>query len=311
MNDKPSSNYKSRFRRVNALHTVAAFIVVILLLGIPVFLATGTRSRASGERKELLEAWNSGDYDTAYAISQTALSAKPLDYFSLTVHGFSAYQLGISQVNNFDTLRYIDDCIWSLRKALLLKDSKTDGRVFYVLGKAYSNKGDDYADLAVKYLEEARSLSFTAADIPEYLGLAYAATGDYRSSVEAFSQALGPSNAEPSDLLLLSIARSYAELDEFETARAYLLRCLELSRDSKTIVTARLFLAQVYEELGNGQEAENQYLLVLDVAGNNADARYRLGELYSKRGDIARARAEWRQALRSDPAHQEARARLN
>jgi tetratricopeptide (TPR) repeat protein len=311
INDKSQSGYGSHIHRVKALHTVAAVFTAFILLAICLLLAAGLISRQSGERKYLLDAWNSGDFEAAFNISQAALPAKPMNYFLLTIHGFSAYQLGISQINNFDTLRYMDECVLSLRKALLLKESEKDGRVYYVLGKAYCNKGDDYADLAVKYLERAQDLSFSAADIPEYLGIAYASIGDYRNSVRAFSQALSSLNAKPSGMLLLSIARSYAALNEAEAARAYLVRCLELSRDSKTAVTARLFLAEIYDKLGDGREAENQYLTVLETAGENAEAHYQLGELYSRWGETARARSEWRLALRADPAHQKARARLN
>jgi tetratricopeptide (TPR) repeat protein len=236
-----------------------------------------------------------------------------MDYFLLTTHGFTAYQLGIGQINTFDTLVYIDECIWALRKALLLKDSHNDGRVSYVLGKAYSYKGEHYTDLAVKYLEQARTLAYPAADIPEYLGLAYAGMGDFRNSVEAFSQALRPGDgaADPSDLLLLSIARSYIALDELESARAYLLRCTELSRDSKSIMAARLLLGDVLGKIGDDQGAENQFAAILEETGENAEAHYQLGELYTRRGDTTRARAEWRQAIRADPAHAKARTRLN
>jgi tetratricopeptide (TPR) repeat protein len=305
-----TSNYRSHARRQNALKAVMIFFAAAVAIGIPVFLFAGTRNRTSVERKELLSVWKSGDYNAAYSLSKAALETKPMDYFMLTTCGFSAFQLGISQINNQETLRYMDDCVFYLHKALLLKESENDGQVPYMLGKAYYYKGDDYADLAVKYLENAKHLSCGAADIPEFLGLAFSSLGDYRSSVEAFSQALSPERGEPSDLLLLSMARSYAALGEPGSARAYLPRCIDVSRDSKPSVIARLLLAEILGNAGNIQEAENQYLTVLENYGNNAEAHYQLGELYAKRGDVARARSEWRLSLRADPAHQKARERL-
>jgi tetratricopeptide (TPR) repeat protein len=204
----------------------------------------------------------------------------------------------------------MDECIRSLRKALLLKESSADGRVYYVLGKAYSYKSDVYADLAIKYLEIARNLSYNAEDISEYLGLAYAAIGDYRGSVEAFSEALGY-NVKTKDALLLSIARSYMALEEFDTARAYLLRCIEISPDVKSVLTARLLLAEIFREIGDHDGAESQYFSILNETGENAEVHYQLGELYSLKGDATRARSEWRLAYRTDPAHAKARARLN
>jgi tetratricopeptide (TPR) repeat protein len=319
--EKNRSNYGIHIHRNKTIHAVAVVIAVVLLVSISVPFMQGFRNRPGGEKKELLRFWEEGSFDQVFSTSKTVLLSNPLDYFMLTIHGFAAYQMGISQINNFDTLAYIDECIWSLRRALLLKDSLHDGRVYYVLGKAYSYKGSDYADLAVKYLEKARALSYNAADISEYLGLAYAATGDYRSSVEAFSRALDPSapdsgagitaSANTSDLLLVSIARSYMALEEKESARAYLLRCIEISRDSKIRFTARLLLGEILRDSGDLEGAEGQFAGILEEAGENAEARYQLGELYALKGDAAGARAEWRQALRKDPAHAKARARLN
>jgi tetratricopeptide (TPR) repeat protein len=213
----------------------------------------------------------------------------------------------------------MDACVWSLRKALLLKNSRNDGRVYYVLGKAYYHKGGGYADLAVLYLEKARELLYRAGDIPEFLGLAYAALRDYRSSVAAFSQALEPSEAEagnssglsyPSDMLLLSIARSYMALEDLDAAQPYLLRCVDISRDLNTRVAARLLSAEIFGKKGEAEKAEAQYAAVLEEAGDNAEAHYRLGELYAAGGDTTRARAEWRRAVWIDPAHGGARKRL-
>jgi tetratricopeptide (TPR) repeat protein len=99
-------------------------------------------------------------------------------------------------------------------------------------------------------------------------------------------------------------------LEEAESAGAYLLRCIEVSRDSKTRFTARLLLGEIYEKAEKFEEAEEQYTGILEEAGENAEARYRLGELYVLRGDTVGARAEWRRALRADPAHAKARTRL-
>ena len=293
------------------IHTALVVLLALLLLGLPLPFIAGIKKRVGNERKELLRFWETGAFDQAFTVSKAALEAKPLDYFLLTIHGFAAYQMGISQINSFDTAAFIDECVWALRKSLLLKNAASDGRVYYVLGKAYSYKGDNYADLAVKYLEKARGFSYEAADIPEYLGLAYAALGDFRSSVEAFSQALDPAPAEPvSDVLLLSIARSYYALEELETARAYLARCVEVSRDSKTVLTVRFLLAEIMLKLGDSDSAENQYITILNEAGENAEAHYQLGELYALRGDATRARSEWRLANKVDPAHAKARERL-
>jgi tetratricopeptide (TPR) repeat protein len=321
------SGYGSHIRQVKTVWRIISVLVLFVLAGAALSFVINFKNRGGSTQKDILRLWEEGSYKSAFELSKAELTRRPLDYFLLAVHGFSAYQLGISQINNSDTMAYIDECIWSLRKALIARNAGNNGRIYYVLGKAYYYKGPPFADLAVKFLEQARAFSYAARDIPEYLGLAYAALRDYRSSVAAFALALTPpstgdSEAEgagefeeqgkgPSDLLLLSIARSYIALEEPLAAKAYLLRCVETSRDSWSVLTARLLLGGILAGEGAGEEAEAQYMLILNENGENAEVHYQLGELYAARGDTTRARAEWRRAVRIDPAHRQARLRLN
>jgi tetratricopeptide (TPR) repeat protein len=314
--------------RKQTLYTVLVAVVVIISIGLLLVFLIPWSNKVGNEKNELAQLWDAGSYDEAFRVSGEMLEDKPLDYFLLMFHGFSSYQLAIAQINNFDTLSYIDTCIWSLRKALLSKERGTDGRVQYVLGKAYYYKGFGFADLAVKFLEEARRASYTAKDIPEYLGLSYAALQDYRNSVAAFTLALDPGDEVeipeeagaagaskdmryPSDLLLLSIARSYLALEDVDTAHAYLQRCVDISRDSRTMVVARLLLGSILSKQGDVKGAEAQYMAILSEGGENAEAHYQLGELYAGGGDPIRARAEWRKAYGIDPSHKPTRVRLN
>jgi tetratricopeptide (TPR) repeat protein len=313
--------------RKQTLYTVFVAVFVILIIGLLLLFLIPWSNKAGNEKNELVQLWEVGSYDEVFRVSGEMLQEKPLDYFLLILHGFSSYQLAIAQINNFDTLTYIDTCIWSLRKALLSKEGAVDGHVQYVLGKAYYYKGFGFADLAVRFLEEARRASYTAQDIPEYLGLSYAALQDYRNSVASFTLALDPGDEVqavkegegeetkdiryPSDLLLLSIARSYLALEDVDTAHAYLQRCVDISKDSRTMVVARLLLGSILSKNGDVKGAEAQYMAILAEGGENADAHYQLGELYAGGGDPIRARAEWRKAYSIDPSHKPTRVRLN
>jgi tetratricopeptide (TPR) repeat protein len=318
------SEYGVHIQRKKTIHRVAVLAAALLLIAVSLLYVAGRKCRSGNERKELMEYWNAGSFDRVFSAGGAALVSRPLDYFFLTLYGFSAYQLGIVQINSHDTLQYIDQSIWALRKALLQKAAAGDGRVYYVLGKAYYYKGPGYADLAVKYLEKAEELAYGAEDIPEYLGLAYAAVRDYRSSVAAFSLALGrPGGAAEdggaitadaaggaSDVLLLSIARSYLALNELENARAYLVLCVEGTMDSAVRIPARFLLGEVLGKTGDSGGAEAQYVAILEEGGENAEARYQIGVLYASRGETTRARAEWRRAVWADASHAGARARL-
>jgi len=256
-----------------------------------------------------LRLWEAGSFAEARALAIEGLGSRPLDYFLLTMRGFSAYQLGISHADSFRAGFYFDDGIRALRKAMLLREGREDGRLFYVLGKAYFHKGDGFADLAALYLERARELGHGASDIPEFLGLAYAALGDYESSVIAFAEALR--TTRPSALLLLYMAESYAALGELEKARAYLTRSAAVSVDSRSALRARLFLADVLGRLGDADGAVAQLEGVIGEFGESAEARFRLGEMRALQGQAVEARAEWRRARDLDPAHLGAIARLS
>ena len=308
-----NKTWSSYGRHVYLLKKIRSFGLVlgaVTVVIITIIVVSQVNSGAKNERRELLRVWNDGNYQEAYEFSKNALAENPVDYFLLTINGFSAFQMGISQINNHNILNFINESIFSLRKAILQKESLKDGRVFYVLGKAYGYKGAEYADLAVKYLEMAKKLGFEAQDIPEFLGLAYASYGDYRSSVAAFTQAFTPGKPA-SDNLLLSIARSYIAMGEFGMAFGYLQNCVETSPDSRSVVMSRLLLAEIYVNNGEYDNAESQYAKILETSGENAEVRFQLGELYNMRGDTTRARSEWRMAYRQDPSHAGARARLN
>jgi tetratricopeptide (TPR) repeat protein len=312
MYNRIQSAYRKHLRRKRLIFSAA----VLVFIGFAAFASTRVVVKvrewaAKGDRRDLLRLWDSGDYDEVFSISQAALDSRPTDYFLLSMHGFSAYQLGISQINSLNAEQYFEKCISSLRQAMIDKKSENDGRLYYVLGKAYSYKGENYADSTIKYLEKARELSEGTADIPEYLGMAYFAVGDYRKSVAAFSEALGTSAEGPSGPLLLFIARAYLALGEFDNARPYLQRCIEVSPDFRIVLEARLLLAEALKMKGDIDGAVKQLQDINAETGDNAEAHYQLGELYNSRGDITRARFEWRAAFKADPTHAKARARLN
>jgi len=58
-------------------------------------------------------------------------------------------------------------------------------------------------------------------------------------------------------------------------------------------------------------EAKAEFDTILEKDPNSADAHYGLGVIYETQGDLIRSRAEWRKAIRLDPVHPGARAKLN
>jgi tetratricopeptide (TPR) repeat protein len=305
-------DYGGRVKRRHKVKIAAAAGVFALLIA-GFLVISGKRSALNNETRDIAKLWQEGSYAAAFEMSERELEQKPMDFFLLMVHGFSAYQIATAQINSFDMLSYLDRCIWALRKAQLTKQGEHDGRVKYMLGKAYHYKGPSYAELCVRYLEEARKSSFNAEDIPQYLGLAYASIHDYESSISAFSEALAAEKDEtgPSDVLLNAIARSYLELGDGAMARPYIIRTIEISKDWNAIAQARLLLSEVLMKDGDSSGAETQIRAVLTEGGESAEARYQLGILYEMRNDYYRARAEWRRSYNLDPNYTPVREKLN
>jgi tetratricopeptide (TPR) repeat protein len=304
------SSISSEALKKQTFQGIVAFLILAVIL-ILFFVFFRARTQEAGQKKELLEFWEGGSYEAALIKSREGLAQKPMDDFYLTINGFAAYQMAVAQINNAGSLAYVDECIWSLRRALLGKNVDRDGRIRYVLGKAYYFKGSDYADLAVKYLESAKADAFSSGDLNEYLGLAYTALKNYRKSVEALTASLDPQEGEESDLLLMYIGQSYMGLEDWDSARAYLTRCAEKSRDTDIVLKANLMLGGVLRNSDHIEEAITVLESVLETGGENAEASYELGEIYASQGDTTRARAAWRRAYRADPNYAPVLARLN
>ena len=182
-----------------------------------------------------------------------------------------------------------------------------------MLGKAYFHKNSIsayyyYADSVVYYLNEALNLGFSAPDIPRYLGLSYAQLSMTEESIKSFSEAL---LTDENDELLLAIAEQYIKNGQPENAKQYLFRIRSTSNDDIMILKASEFLASIYIEEGNYEEALSEYNSILEKNPYNADVYYGIGVVYEKMGDMVKARAEWRNALKVQVNHPGALKKLS
>jgi tetratricopeptide (TPR) repeat protein len=289
------------FRTIVAVIFIGAALTAIALL-------INWKSGEARKKNELRRAFDEGNYEEVSEKSLAALQSKPMDVFFLSTNGYASYQMAVSRIDGESTMAYIDQAIWSLRRALLKKPSRA-GQIYYVLGKAYFAKSADYADLAVKYLEAAKTAGVGAQDLNEYLGLAYASLKDYRSSIAAYSQLLNISDTESAPLLI-RIAESYMGMEDWDNARAYLTRCLDNAKDFDVQLNATLMLGKVLRNGGDFAGAEKAFNDVLEN-GENAEAAYELGELYLAQGETTKARAAYRRAIRTDRTFAPATIRLN
>lgn len=290
--------------------TIIALVVFLSVLFISLLLSDSSKSKPTSS--SLIELWDAGDYETVYESAGILLDEYNFNTSALMYRGFSSFYLALSQTNNTSAQMYIDESINTLRIALYDSSEKLQPQISYILGKAYFQKNlfssyHYYSDLVIKYLQRALSLGYTSNDIPEYLGLSYANLGMTQKSIEAFTEAL---LVKESDVLLLAIAQQYYFNNNYQTAKQYLYRVKNESKNDVIVIKSKTLLAEIYIDEENLTEAIDEYESILTIDIENADAYYGMGVIYEKLGDDAKARAEWRKALKMQVNHQGAIKKL-
>ena len=249
--------------------------------------------------------WKVYDYQQVYDISSAILYKSPFNITARTYNGYAAFFLAVSSSDVVQSLSYLDEAINSLRIALQGAKFGAVSQIEYMLGKAYFYKDFHssyyyYADLAVYYLLKAKKDGYKADDIPELLGLSYAALGMTMESISAFTEAL---LVRESDILLLSIAEQYHNVGQDNAAEQYLFRISQNCKDEQIILKSHLLMGNIALQRENFEDAEKEFNFILEKNENSADALYGLGVIYEKQGDMVKARSEWRKVLRIQNNH--------
>ncbi|WP_296830019.1 hypothetical protein, partial [Treponema sp.] len=250
------SGYKSdRIQRRKSKAVKYSIIIALILLALSALSIISYRiiyKRLHNPYSEnaLYENWNlktTEGYQKVYKISDQLIKENPMNNAARTFRGYSAFMLAESEPEYSQSQQYLNDAVTNLRIALLGCSEDSYPQICYMLGKAYyyrdkASSYNFYADLTVKYLNEALSHGFNADDIPHLLGLSYDALGETDKSIAALTKAL--INNE-TDTLLYDIGRQYFKNKQGMTARQYLARVIHLSKNDELIEKARLLLGQI------------------------------------------------------------------
>ena len=124
-------------------------IIIKVLFGVAIIaiftLAPTVYNHIMGNRlndnRQLRQYFEMGAFESAHSKSAVLLLERPLDPHLLTIHGFSAYQLAIAQINSVDTLSYMAESVWSLRKALLSREDFREAGYITFLARHTITKG--------------------------------------------------------------------------------------------------------------------------------------------------------------------------
>ena len=204
---KSSDSTITRRKSKVVKHLVIVFFVIVACTAAFIFLKKTVSAKLHSNTSivNLYDKWNAYDYQAVYDISGSILSKKTFNNTALMLHGYAAFFLALADTDTTAAQNYLDEAINCIRIALQGAKEKTVSQLEYMLGKAYFYKNTFssyyyYADLAVQYLQRAQKDGYKADDIPEFLGLSYAALGMTMESISAFTEAL---LVRESDLLLL------------------------------------------------------------------------------------------------------------
>lgn len=297
--------YKIRNTKAIRITRILAMILSVSLIILITAYIISENKKNLISIKNIKRAWNDNyNYEKVYDISRQFIQEKPFNNTALIYNSYACFFLSQGQLENQKAQEYLDECINGLRIALHNSKKSVQPQLYYMLGKAYFYKNSlsnhYYSDLAVKYLLLARENGYKADDIPEYLGLSYAALGMTMESIQAFTEAL---LIRESDTLLLSIAEQYYKTKEINAAKQYLFRVINDSKNDEIIIKGRTLLAQILIEEEKYEEAKKEFDNVLEKYPNSADAHYGIGVIYEKEGNIVKARSEWRKTLKLQGNH--------
>jgi predicted negative regulator of RcsB-dependent stress response len=130
---------------------------------------------------------------------------------------------------------------------------------------------------------------------------------DYQTSIESFTEAL---SVKPSDLLLFTLAKTWLKVNDTEKAKLYLYQASQKTGDELLQLKCHYELGQILLS-ENKLARRNPNSIVFSKRTRILLTRIMdLVYLYETQGDLVRARAEWRKAVKIDPVHAGARAKL-
>ena len=263
--------------------------------------------RVQQDQEGIVDLWEKQDYETILSLGESTLSESPLDVGALAYAGYSSYYLAVSRKSQEERNSFLDRAIRHLRLRNVTVSDDLTPMIDYVLGKAYYLKGPSYADLADYYLRRSLDAGYRNDDTYEFLGQAASALGDYKTSLDWFTLA---ARDRPTDRLLLRMGEDSISLGRYDDAAAYFMRSLDVTRDDALRKKGLFQLGKLYYDMKNFTRARDTLAELAELAPDDAEAHFLLGEVYFELGDMASARREWFRTTYIRPDHRGALLRL-
>lgn len=306
------NHYNVKSSSSRSLNPVVPVLVgITLIAGILIYLVIssfgGFVNDISSLETKLEESWDKNEYKQVVEYAELILNDNPVNIAALYYRGNANFVLGYNEIDIDSKIDYMDEAILSLRKALVLYPESIRHKIEYVLAKAYYIKGDFYASLSVQYMNQAIAGQFVLSDSYEYLGLAYAMLERYDEAIKAF---LAAKETQDSEVLDLTLARTYFLNAEYENSKEIIQHFLMKSDNTKNVINANILLGDIYFAQEFFKEALAVYQDIIKQNSSIDLLYYKEGLCYEALGDQVKARASWRKAVNLNPANQDALNKL-
>lgn len=301
---------KQNFHKKSIAFKIVIFALFLVLCSLGTFAVLyHQKYKGIPSIREITEDWESESYNSVYLKSEIILKNDPFNAQALAFRGFASYYIYISESDEASNAitTYLENTIISLRQAMyFLKESEL-GKLSYILGKAYYQKGEYYADLAIKYLSIAEASGVNFTDLHEFKGMAYLLLGEQDKAISSLTLAL---QEPPSPLLLYILGETYLKIDDFQNAKQYFFETISQTKDELLQLRCRYHIGIILFNEGEFEKAKNEFEAIIEKDDASSDAHYGLGLVLEQQGQLAKARSEWRRALRFNPSHEKTREKL-
>lgn len=232
------------------------------------------------------------DYKGAKEAAETALRSGPRD--AATVQVLAMATLGLQDSSGAERL---------FHEAIQLDPKLADAQ--FQLGLLYVNRGENLPE-AIRLLEKARALQPSTAGIYTALGAAQLKSGNAAGAVQSFEKAvtLAPDSAES----FYQLAAAYRQLEQNGKAEQATASFNSLSKARADERAQQMRSRSAYEEglnlLTNTDRLDAAYALFAKAVAESPamDAGYyRMAQVDYLKGEVSKAVASIREALRLNP----------
>ena len=181
------------------------------------------------------------------------------------------------------TARNYSEAIANFHKALRVNSNEP--RIWNSLGLAYM-EAKEY-EKAEESFRKALSIKQNYSEAKKNLGVLYYKLGKYKEALKYLQEAAGDEYYEKKHEAFYYLAKVYKAKGDFKNYVKYLEKAVAYNPN---FVQAQIELAQAYEEVKRYDEAEKIYKGLILNGFNEPFFKYKLAEVYYKRGDYKRAK---------------------